>query len=335
MKTPAVFLDRDGTLIEDRRYIRDPDDVTLLPGAAEAVAQLTRAGFRVVLVSNQSGLARGLFNEDQLAKVHARFESLLEEAGAHLDGAYYCPYLDGREAIVERYRRDSDLRKPRPGMLLQAAEELNLDLSRSWMIGDSPQDVQAGRRAGCRTILISSNGHATEPADEDFVARSMLEAADIVGRWGEPSAMGKSLKSDLHTLQVEAPATAVPLLRHAQVPAKKRRVVHEAKEPAEDSLLSTPEGESRSPEPEYPADLNQSLRAIHDLLERVHRDRSQDDFSVLRLIGSLLQMLAIVVAVWGLMSLFDDQGSTATARFVLACFCQLASLSAFAMDRFR
>ena len=118
MTSTAVFLDRDGTVVEDPGYIGDPDQVQLIPGAAEAINRFSKAGHRVVIVSNQSGVARGMFTEEDLSRVHARLVALLEADGAMLDGAYYCPYLDGPEAKVEAYRGDSDLRKPKPGMLL-------------------------------------------------------------------------------------------------------------------------------------------------------------------------------------------------------------------------
>ncbi len=180
MKASAVFLDRDGIIIEDAGYIGDPKRVRLLPGAAEAIRRLSESGRLVVLVSNQSGVARGLFTEDDLRTVHARLEALLSEHGVSLDGAYYCPYLDGPEAVVEKYRCVSELRKPRPGMLLQAANELDIDLARSWMIGNSPSDVEAGLRAGCRTILIA-DGTPTTPAGDvqpTYTARDLIEAAE-------------------------------------------------------------------------------------------------------------------------------------------------------------
>ncbi|GAG48670.1 unnamed protein product, partial [marine sediment metagenome] len=123
MTSTAVFLDRDGTIVEDLGYIGEPEQLRLIPGAADALRRFSREGYLVVVVSNQSGVARGLFDEADLSRVHARLEALLAECGASLDGAYYCPYLSGAEATVEAYRRESELRKPAPGMLLQAAGE--------------------------------------------------------------------------------------------------------------------------------------------------------------------------------------------------------------------
>ena len=181
MKRPAVFLDRDGTIIQDTGYVDSPDKVRLTPGAASAIRRFREAGYRVVLVSNQSGVARGLFDEKTLERVHGRVETLLKTEGASLDAAYYCPYLDGPEATVERFRMQSELRKPAPGMLLKAANENELDLATSWMIGDSERDVEAGRRAGCRTILLAGNGSTAKPTTPaDFVARDLPDAAHIV-----------------------------------------------------------------------------------------------------------------------------------------------------------
>lgn len=175
---PAVFLDRDHTLIEDPGYINDSSQVILLPGVGQAISRLRAAGYLAVVVTNQSGLARGRITESQLSAVHARLMELLSAEGTALDAIYHCPYLPGNEAVVEKYRRDSDLRKPRPGMLLAAAKDLKIDLSQSWMIGDSTRDIQAGRAAGCRSILI---GNADSQAHEaDHVVADLPSAVEIV-----------------------------------------------------------------------------------------------------------------------------------------------------------
>lgn len=173
---PAVFLDRDNTLIHDPGYLKDPHLVTLLPGVAEGLSQLRAAGYLCVVVSNQSGVARGLLTEADVAAVNERIQSLLAPHGAAIDAFYHCPYLPGEEAVVTEFRRDSDLRKPKPGMLLLAAKKHRIDLTRSWMIGDSPRDVEAGRAAGCRTILIAREGSAQSDA-ADHVEPTFSAAA--------------------------------------------------------------------------------------------------------------------------------------------------------------
>lgn len=181
MPQPAVFLDRDDTLIEDPGYISSVEQVKLKPGAAEAVRMLRSSGYRVVVATNQSGVARGLVDEATLNDIHDHMRELFASEDAPIDAVYYCPYLDGEEATVEAYRQPSELRKPRPGMLLKAAREMGLDLSRSWSIGDALRDVLAGKAAGCRTVLISQNGKAADGGDEsDFVVPDVVEAARIV-----------------------------------------------------------------------------------------------------------------------------------------------------------
>ncbi|HOW72047.1 MAG TPA: HAD family hydrolase [Phycisphaerae bacterium] len=184
MGKPAVFWDRDDTLIADPGYLNHPDQVRLIPGAAEALRRTTAAGFENVVITNQSGVARGLIDEPTLKSIHERVHTLLAEAGARLDAIYYCPFLPGDEAVVPEYRQDSDLRKPKPGMLLKASLERKIELVASWMIGDSLRDTQAGRSAGCRTILLR-NGKAAaseQPKDTsvDFTANTLSEAVDIV-----------------------------------------------------------------------------------------------------------------------------------------------------------
>ncbi len=180
----AVFLDRDRTIIEDPGYIADPGLVKLLPGADLAIKGLRQAGYLAILVTNQSAIARGLLTLETLETIHAEMRRQLAAGGAHLDAIYYCPFHP--EGTVEPYAVDSDLRKPRPGMILQAAREHDIDLSASWMVGDSPRDIEAGQRAGCRTIRIrgpevSQVGEADDEAVQpDFVVRNLLEAAKII-----------------------------------------------------------------------------------------------------------------------------------------------------------
>jgi histidinol-phosphate phosphatase family protein len=142
----AVFLDRDGTLIDDVGYISDPEDVRLVPGAADALRALRDAGFRLVVVSNQSGLGRGLVTQEQADAVHERFVQELEGAGARIDAAYYCPHTPEDGCAC---------RKPQPGLLLDAARELDLDLEQSFMVGNSDVDVAAGEAAGVRAVLLA------------------------------------------------------------------------------------------------------------------------------------------------------------------------------------
>lgn len=141
----AILLDRDGTLMIDTGYPKHPDEVRLLPNALTAMRRLRDAGYRLILVSNQSGIGRGLVTPEQARAVHERLVERLAEHGLELDASYYCPHAP---------EDDCECRKPAPGMLLRAAREHGLDLARSFMVGDKPGDVEAGRRAGCRGLLI-------------------------------------------------------------------------------------------------------------------------------------------------------------------------------------
>jgi D-glycero-D-manno-heptose 1,7-bisphosphate phosphatase len=154
---PAVFFDRDGTLIEDRGYLGDPEQVVLLPEAAEAVRLAGTAGYAVVVITNQSGVARGLYTEADVAAVNQRLVDRLAVAAASVAAIYHCPHhpLVGDDAA---YTRWCQCRKPRPGMLLRAAREHDLDLRRSAMIGDFVTDVQAGAAAGTTPFLVAPSG---------------------------------------------------------------------------------------------------------------------------------------------------------------------------------
>ncbi|NLK19512.1 MAG: HAD family hydrolase [Synergistaceae bacterium] len=160
----AVFLDRDGTLIEYRSYPGDPGDVKLAPGAAEALRRLKGLNFRLVVVTNQSGVARGYFDESAVEKIHGRIRELLQPEGIAPDAFYYCPHGPAEEGY-----EGCCCRKPLPGMILQAAKDLGLDPGKSWMIGDSACDIRAGLSGGCRAILLRT-GRGAESELELFSA---------------------------------------------------------------------------------------------------------------------------------------------------------------------
>jgi D-glycero-D-manno-heptose 1,7-bisphosphate phosphatase len=192
MPRPAVFFDRDNTLIRNDGYLGDPAGVILFPDAADAIAAAQRFGFAIVTISNQSGVARGMFDEDAVKAVNMRMDELLQQQNpaAIIDRHEYCPFHP--QAVVEKYRRESDLRKPKPGMILRAAAEMDLDLAKSWLIGDAPRDIEAGHAAGCRTILIQSTAIAKSPAareksviQPDFSVNSLDGAIKIL-RTNEP-----------------------------------------------------------------------------------------------------------------------------------------------------
>jgi D-glycero-D-manno-heptose 1,7-bisphosphate phosphatase len=178
----AVFLDKDGTLIENVPYNVDPEKIRLYPDAALALKRLQDEGYKLFVISNQSGIAYGYFEESALGNVWNEISGELATAGVKIDGYYYCPHHP--EGKVDAYKQECECRKPSAGMLVKAAEEHNINLSRSWMIGDILNDVEAGNKAGCKTILIN-NGNETEwvMGDQrvpDYFAASLLESAIII-----------------------------------------------------------------------------------------------------------------------------------------------------------
>jgi len=184
---PAVFLDRDGTLTVEGEWITRREALVLVPGAADALCTLARAGFALVLVTNQSAVARGLIDEEELAHIHAHLADLLAAGGARLDALYHCPHHPTEGLGV--WRRECDCRKPKPGLVLRAARELDLDLSRSWMIGDAERDLQAGWAAGVRGVLVATGKGVSEiermratRAPDHFAPDVLAAARWIVGQ---------------------------------------------------------------------------------------------------------------------------------------------------------
>ncbi|MBF2053075.1 MAG: HAD family hydrolase [Candidatus Sericytochromatia bacterium] len=178
---PAVFLDRDGTVNIEAGYIHELENLNLIPGAAEAIRALNQQHIPVVLVTNQSGPARGYYPESWVHQLHERLVNLLTAEGAHLDKIYYCPHLP--DGSVAEYSGPCECRKPEPGMLLAAARDLDLDLGKSFMIGDKATDVEVGQRVGAHTILLTSgygqqvlDGTYQHPVKPDYICDSLQEA---------------------------------------------------------------------------------------------------------------------------------------------------------------
>jgi len=188
----AVFLDRDGVINEliyyqehgvvDSPFI--PNQFRLLPEVTKAITRFHELGFKVIAVSNQPGIAKGYFSQETFAEIKVRMNSELAKRGAFLDGEYYC--FHHPEAKVKRLKANCMCRKPEPGLLLKAAEELDINLSLSWMIGDGLTDIMAGKSAGCRTILLGRmKCELCSLMDElharpDFIAKSLIEAAELI-----------------------------------------------------------------------------------------------------------------------------------------------------------
>lgn len=171
MGSRAVFFDRDGTLMEEVHYCGDPGQVKLYPGVAEALGRLRRAGYRIVVVSNQSGIGRGWITEGQYRAVEEEFRRQAGEG--QIDASYFCADAPGA---------GSTRRKPEPGMVLEAAADLDIDLGSSYLVGDKAADVECGRRAGVRTIQVMTGYGASQRGDADLRAADAVEAVEMVLR---------------------------------------------------------------------------------------------------------------------------------------------------------
>lgn len=183
---PAVFIDRDGTLTEEVGYVNHPSRLRLLPRSAEAVRRLNEAGIAAVVATNQAGIARGYFSEEVMNAVHEQLVGQLKDAGAHLDGLYVCPHHPTEG--VPPFRADCDCRKPKPGLLLRAARDLDLDLGDSIMVGDKASDLLVAGPVGVRAVLVLTGygrgeweyRRADFAVTPDHVAGDLLDAVDWV-----------------------------------------------------------------------------------------------------------------------------------------------------------
>lgn len=174
-KQKAVFLDRDGTINKYVGFLRNIDDLELLDGVAEAIRNINNSGYLAIVVTNQPVIARGEVTVAELAEIHNKIETLLGLEGAYLDAIYYCPHHPhkGYEGEIPELKFDCDCRKPKPGMIIRAAEDFNIDLSKSYMIGDSENDILCGKNAGCKTVLIGQGSF-----DQNITTTSLKEFTD-------------------------------------------------------------------------------------------------------------------------------------------------------------
>ena len=297
---PAVFLDRDNTLIANDADLGDPEHVRLIDGVAEGLKALHGAGFRLVVVTNQGGVARGHFSENDVDAVHQRIAMLVDEstnAEGLIDRFYYCPYHP--EATIEEYRREHPWRKPQPGMLLQAARDMNLDLANCWVIGDRVRDITAGSSAGCRTALISDDADLIDQSQPTVSVRTFSEAVRAI--------LSGAMKFDETDLGI---ASAPP----------------EPKNSAPGAATSQRRVESGSQTPL--ADLR---RAIVDLTEEVRNERlRRTEFTGLRLAAGLCQLFALLLALLGLLQL---ESTDVFIRWMIgAALVQLLTISVLLLD---
>lgn len=288
MPHKAIFLDRDNTLIDDPGYINDPDQVVLLDGVCQALIELKKMEYKLIIVSNQSAVARGIVSEEVLSKIHERLEELLAKGGAKVDRIYYCPFHP--EGVIPRYRKESDFRKPRPGMILKAAEDMDIDLPRSWLIGDSQRDIEAGKAAGCTTILIENPTHNRhlEPNMEvpDYRAVNMKEVVNIIKK-NDRDLEKVSSKSNIDTSD-------------------------------KNKKQFTPLYEPNSNKPEMPEQLSPNglsrsewlLNEILEQLKKNQRSEMFEDFSMKRFLAGLVQAIVFCCLLISLYFLLSPEDKT-------------------------
>ncbi len=362
MSHKAIFLDRDDTLLDDPGYIDSPDQVKLLSGAAEAVSQFKRMGYRVVIITNQSAIARGMITEKQLEQIHQRMKNMLSAEGAAVDGVYYCPYHPN--GTVPEFARESALRKPGPGMLHKAAEEMDIDLSRSWMIGDRFRDIEAGKAAGCHTILVDVPGKPREQnplgLEPDRKAVNLREAVNIIRMYEFHQKAQAARQATAHTDTAVFPP-AEDRLSEAQTPPP---AVHSAPEPVViDEEICAPVPEStraeskneqnkppdrvkfhttrvlpKQPETTDEAGPEHTHHLLQEILSRLKtsgRDEFYEDFSIHKLLAGMAQVLALGCLIFSLWFWLSPEDNTQRVQLMIgyAVALQLLVISLLLMHR--
>jgi D-glycero-D-manno-heptose 1,7-bisphosphate phosphatase len=342
MSDKAIFLDRDNTLIEDPGYINSPEQVKLLDGVAEALAELKAFGYKLIVVTNQSAVARGIVTEKVLGEIHNRLEQLLAEKKAFLDRIYYCPYHP--DGVVAKYREESNCRKPNPGMLLRAAEEMDIDLGQSWCVGNSISDMEAGLRAGCKTILIDLPSHQQqlEPGQPrpDYKAVNIKEVVNIIKKHHRSSTEEEVQTHSAPMAQIEPVRQAAEQIPEAVEPAS--QTTEQTQEVAE-SVLHTEE-QQLQPEPEEPQThpteeeipgdrTEQLLNSIVKQLKSMQRSDMFGEFSIMRLMAGIIQIIVLfclLISIWFLISP-NRQDSSVFIALGFAMVFQLMSLTFYIM----
>lgn len=318
MTERAIFLDRDDTLITDPGYLNHPDQVRLIDGVSKPLAELKSIGYKLIVATNQSAVAKGIITEKVLGDIHQRLGSLLSAKGAGLDAIYYCPYHP--EGVIPKYRRESEDRKPNPGMIVRAAREMDIDLSESWLIGNSDRDIQAGQRAGCRTILIVKRSRFMQTFRKrpkpDFEAVNMKEAVNIIK---------KHRRTSSKSLTKPPSGAAEPPKETRRTRLSRRRSVTREKEPV---IVSTGNEEVEKQSTE------QLLEGIFKELKTTRRVERFGQFSLGRLIAGIVQIVVFFCLLISILLMMepDRQNELVLIALGFAIVLQLMVLSFYIMQ---
>jgi len=288
-------------LIVNEGYLADPDGVVLVPGAAEAVARSRALGFAIVICSNQSGVARGFFDEAAVHRVNERMDRMLKEANpqAIIDRHEFCPFHP--DGTVKEYARESELRKPKPGMIHRAAQMMDLALHQSWVIGDAPRDIEAGRVAGCRTILFQ----------DPNLKKSIAAGEKLTVR---PEYTCTTLKE------------AVDYIEHS--------LREDQKKPSPQPSPGVPgEGEKTEEPPPMGGAVNRLEELVGEILVELKRrgEREHKDFSVSQLLAGVVQV--VVLAVLFVAYLYNQSATTVQSLLLLAVVLQVLVATMLLMSK--
>jgi D-glycero-D-manno-heptose 1,7-bisphosphate phosphatase len=352
MADKAVFLDRDDTLIEDPGYINSPGQVKLLSGVADALVQLRKMGYKLIVVTNQSAVARGIVTEATRKKIHKRINELLGKGRAHIDKFYYCPYHP--EGVIPKYRMESDLRKPAAGMFFLASEEMGIDCSRSWMVGNSYRDVTAGKRAGCGTILIKSS---LRPAmkklgdpEPDKIAINMKEVVNIIKMYDWDAAEARDTQPpppEPEPIQeVQAPAPEPTIAPDRQEDETDKPVIENW--PNAEQIIEHQTAAVATEEPSPPAPIptakttgqtiniektNALLEDVVKYLKRADRENMFEDYSPMKIAALVVQFLVLVCLAMSLWFLMDSTSGQEPVQTSLgyAAVLQLMAIAFYMM----
>lgn len=348
MKNRAIFLDRDDTLIEDPGYINHPSQVKLLPHVCEALIELRQMGYKLVIVTNQSAVARGIVTEEGLEEIHDRLIGLLRHEGAGIDRIYYCPYHPN--GIIPEYRQDSDLRKPNPGMLLLAAQEMDIDLEASWMLGNSYRDIAAGMRAGCKTILITSAEKPAQRTATDPIpfkkAVNIREAVNIVKMYDQHSRFVETkTELEVHVPEpVAVHAVSDPEQVQAGRPSPRKTdfglmtpdtpaVSTESASFHPSAIVEDDANRQEPTETDQTDRMEQLLEEMVRHLKALHRETMFHEFSILKALAGVVQVIVIFCLVWSLWFLLDPQARISSVHTLIgyAAVLQLMVIAFYMM----